>query len=282
MTTSESGHREWSDLAELTEAAVMERFILDTDAATRAELGMDSRRVGGGVLTTVRRDPMGGYWNKALGFTEPVDAQVLADVVHQVQLSGAPALAVQVQPRCQPATFAADAHQMGLAPGGAFVKCFGPAEPREVDTDGLRIERIGADRADDFSRIMHAGFQVDPSPESQRWFSDPHFYDGDWATYAAFDGDDPVAVGRLLVVEQTSAGAMFGAATLPAARGRGAQSALLDVRIREARDRGCRYASAETWAETPEQPNPSQHNMRAAGLTEVHVRRNWVYHRQAA
>ena len=72
---------------------------------------------------------------------------------------------------------------------------------------------------------------------------------------------------------------MFGAATMPAARGRGAQNALLDARIREARDRGCRFASAETWAETPGSPNPSQHNMRHAGLTQVHVRRNWVLRR---
>jgi hypothetical protein len=49
------------------------------------------------------------------------------------------------------------------------------------------------------------------------------------------------------------------------------------VRIREARDRGLRYASAETWLENEEDPNPSQHNMRRAGLTEVHTRANWVW-----
>jgi hypothetical protein len=38
-----------------------------------------------------------------------------------------------------------------------------------------------------------------------------------------------------------------------------------------------RFASAETWLETEENRNPSQHNMRRAGLTEVHVRPNWVW-----
>ena len=270
---------EWSDLAERTEAVAMERFIAETTPDTQAQLGMETRRVGDGVLTTVLHDPMGGYWNKALGFTHPVSEVLLAEIVHVAELSGVPALAVQVQPRCQPESFAASAGRLGLQQGGAFVKCFGPAEPRGVETDGLRVERIGADRAEDFQRIMHVGFQVDPTEHSRRWFGDPAFFDDDWATYAAFDGDEPVAVARLLVVAETGAGAMFGAATMPAARGRGAQNALLDARIREARDRGCRFASAETWAETAESPNPSQHNMRHAGLTEVHVRRNWVFRR---
>ncbi len=279
MTKTTTTDPDWSDRAERTEAIAMERFNAETDPETRRLLGMDVRHLGTGALTFVHRDPMGGYWNKALGFTEPLTDDGLTEVVRAVELSGVPALAVQVQPRCQPPGFDKAAGRLGLVEGAAFVKCFGPAEPRDVDTDGLRIERIGADRAEEFSRIMHVGFQVEPSEASELWFSDPAFFDGDWATYAAYDGDDPVAVARLLVVAETESAALFGAATLPAARGRGAQSALLHRRIREARDRGCRYASAETWAETPEMPNPSQHNMRSAGLTEVHVRRNWVFRR---
>jgi GNAT superfamily N-acetyltransferase len=279
MGPEPTDHR-WSDLAERTEALVMERFNTETDPGTREMLGMDVRAVGDGVLTTVLRDPMGGYWNKALGFTRPVDGDVLSEIVGAVERTLVPTLAVQVQPRCQPDGFAQAARRLGLTEGRAFVKCFGPVEPRDVQTEGLRVERIGAGDAEVFSRIMHIGFQVDPSDASRRWFSDPAFFDGDWATYAAYDGTEPVAVARLLVVAETGSAAMFGAATMPAARGRGAQTALLHARMREARDRGCRWASAETWAETPEHPNPSQHNMRAVGLTEVHVRRNWVYRRQ--
>ena len=81
----------------------------------------------------------------------------------------------------------------------------------------------------------------------------------------------------MLAVAETGAVALFGAATLPEARHRGAQSALMAARMAEARDRGLRFASAETWAETTEHPNPSQHNMVSAGLTEVHRRSNWVW-----
>jgi GNAT superfamily N-acetyltransferase len=269
---------EWSDLAERTEAIFMARFNVETDPETRAALGMEARPLGGhAVMTLIRRDPMRGYWNKALGFTEPVTDDELAEIVAMVERAEVPTFGVQVQPRCQADGFTQAAERLGLQLGATFVKCFGPAAPREVDTDGLRIERLTADDAAVFSRIMHVGFGVERTDLSERWLADPAFFDGDWVTYAAYEGDEPVAVARLLVVAETQAAALCGAATLPEARGRGAQSALLDVRIRDARDRGCRWASAETWAETLENPNPSQHNMRSAGLTEVHVRRNWVY-----
>jgi ribosomal protein S18 acetylase RimI-like enzyme len=85
----------------------------------------------------------------------------------------------------------------------------------------------------------------------------------------------------MLAVAETGAVAIFGAATLPEGRNRGAQRALLDVRFREARDRGLRFASAETWLESEGNPNPSQHNLRRAGLTEVHTRPNWVWREPA-
>ena len=269
----------WSDLAERTEAAVMRRFNEQTDPGTRERLGMSTATVGDGVLVTVARDPMGGYWNKALGFVDPVTDELVEEVVVRARAAGVPALGLQVQPAARPADEDGLLATHGLTRGNRFVKCFGPAEPRpDVVTDGLRIERAGADRAADFGRIMKVGFGVpETSDEATAWFADAAFFDGDWATYAAFDGDDVVAVARLCVVEETGAGAMFGAATLPSARNRGAQGALMDARIREACDRGCRWISAETWAESEGNPNPSQHNMRLAGLTEVHVREDWVW-----
>jgi ribosomal protein S18 acetylase RimI-like enzyme len=108
-------------------------------------------------------------------------------------------------------------------------------------------------------------------------FAGSQFFDGDWATYGAWDRDTLVGVARMVVVAETESVALFGAATLPEGRNRGAQGALLDARMREARDRGVHYASAETWLENDENPNPSQHNMRRAGLTEVHTRPSWVW-----
>jgi GNAT superfamily N-acetyltransferase len=242
---------------------------------------MSTHDAGDGVHTVVVRDPMWGYWNKALGFCEVVTEEVVAAVRARAEDRGVPVFAYQLQPRVKPQDWAAIAESHGLTQGTTFVKCFGPAEPRAVETD-LRIARLGPEHGADFVRVMAAGFGFEGGPGADAMFDGAQFFDGDWATYGAFDGDTLLAVARMVAVAETEAVALFGAATLPEGRNRGAQGALLDARIREARDRGLRYASAETWLESPENPNPSQHNMTRAGLTEVHTRASWVWRNPAA
>jgi GNAT superfamily N-acetyltransferase len=267
---------EWSDLAERTEAAAMRRMVEDQSPEVRERLAMSAHPAGDGVHTVVVRDPMWGYWNKSLGFCEPVSEDVVAEVAGRAGERGVGALALQVQPRAVPADWPAVVERHALTQGTTMVKCFGPAEPRAVETD-LTITRLGPEHAADFVRIMAAGFGFEPTDDADAMFDGAQFFDGDWATYGAWDGDHLVAVARMLAVAETEAVALFGAATLPEGRNRGAQRALLDVRIRAARDLGLRWASAETWLESADNPNPSQHNMRRAGLTEVHTRPNWVW-----
>jgi ribosomal protein S18 acetylase RimI-like enzyme len=268
--------KEWSDLAERTEAVGMVRLIEDLAPEVRNLLGADTRTVGDGVHTIVSRDPMFGYWNKSLGFCKTVTDDQVAQVTADGTAYGVPVLALQLQPRVVPDDWSAIAERHGLVPGNVMVKFFGPATPREVETD-LRIERLDASYGPEFARIMMVGFEVPQSAESAAMFGGAAYFEGDWSTYGAFSGDQLVGVARLLAVDETGAVHLFGAATLPEARKRGAQSALMDARIREARDRGLEWASAETWLESAEHQNPSQHNMAAAGLTAVHTRPNWVW-----
>ena len=266
----------WSDLAERTEALAMQRMMQDQTPDTAELLGISAPDLADGVHTVVVRDPMWGYWNKALGFRATVEEATVVEAVTRARELEVPAFALQVQPRALPHDWPAITEQHGLAEGTMFVKCFGPAEPREVETD-LRITRLSAADAATFTEVMAAGFEFEATEAAHALFDSPQYFEGDWAAYGAYDGDTLVAGARMLVVPETDAAALFGAATLPEGRGRGAQAALLDARIREARDRGIRFASAETWLESDGNPNPSQHNMGRAGLTEVHTRPNWVW-----
>jgi GNAT superfamily N-acetyltransferase len=268
---------DWSDLAERTEAVAMQRMMREQPPETVRLLGISAPDLADGVHTVVRRDPMWGYWNKALGFREPVTEATVEEAATRARDEGVAAFSFQIQPRALPAEWPRITERFGLTEGTMFVKLFGPAEPREAPTD-LRIDRLSAADAADFTRVLAAGFEFDETAEAHALFDSPQYFEGDWAAYGAYDGDTLVAAARMLAVPETDAVALFGAATLPDGRGRGAQSALLAARIREARDRGVRYASAETWLESEANPNPSQHNMRRAGLTEVHTRPNWVWH----
>jgi ribosomal protein S18 acetylase RimI-like enzyme len=269
-------HADWSDLAEQTEAIAMRRLLEDQAPQVQEQLGISTHAAAEGVHTVVVHDPMWGYWNKALGFTTTIEERTVVDAVARSRDRRVPAFAFAIQPRALPSGWSAVAERNGLTEGTTFVKCFGRAEPRTVDTD-LRISRLGSEHGADFVSIMATGFGFETSPGADAMFSAPQFFEGDWATYGAWDGDALVGVARMLVVAETDSVALFGAATLPEGRGRGAQGALLDARIRDARDRGIRHASAETWLENEENRNPSQHNMRRAGLTEVHTRPNWVW-----
>ena len=49
------------------------------------------------------------------------------------------------------------------------------------------------------------------------------------------------------------------------------------IRVTDAAALGCAWITAETGTETPEDPNPSLHNMRHIGLVELYERRNWLW-----
>jgi hypothetical protein len=132
---------EWSDLAERTEALAMQRLLTEQAPETVKLLGVSAPDLADGVQTVVVRDPMWGYWNKALGFCATVTEATVEEAVTRGREQGVPALALQIQPRALPDDWDTIVARHGLTQGTTFVKCFGPAEPRDAETD-LRIERL--------------------------------------------------------------------------------------------------------------------------------------------
>ncbi|NUL02342.1 hypothetical protein HRW07_03590 [Streptomyces lunaelactis] len=93
--------------------------------------------------------------------------------------------------------------------------------------------------------------------------------------YAVWAGERIVAVGSVFLNGECAD--MFGGATLPEARGRGAQSALLTARVRAATAEGCRWLVAETGVEGPGEHNPSLHNMVRVGFEPLYERATWLW-----
>lgn len=149
---------------------------------------------------------------------------------------------------------------------------------RELDVElpepvtSLRIERIDRSRAGDFVSVVLEGFGMPPevAPIAGETIGRPG-----WSHYLGYDGEAPVSVAAMYVVEGV---AWLGyGATLEAARGRGGQSAMFATRLADALDQGCRWAITETGEETEENPvNHSYRNMLRAGFHLAYARRNWV------
>ena len=146
-------------------------------------------------------------------------------------------------------------------------------DPPEAPTR-LRIAEVGPSEADRFGEVQAEGMGMPPSMAA--WCALQVTAPG-WRAYAAYDGDEMVAIASLF--HEGEVGQLSGAATLPPHRDRGAQLALMARRIADAREMGLRWIGAETGSETPENPNPSLHNMRRAGMAELYARQNWVLRR---
>ena len=118
----------------------------------------------------------------------------------------------------------------------------------------FRLDVVGPERADDVVAVALAGFGLGLAA----WWRAPLGRPG-WTQVVAYDGDEPVAAGGLHVAGST--GWVGAAATVPHARGRGAQTALLALRLRLAAEQG-----AERVCVTTDRGSASLRNLERAGF----------------
>jgi GNAT superfamily N-acetyltransferase len=158
--------------------------------------------------------------------------------------------------------------QRGYARGYAWMKFERGPDPAPGVESALRVE----DAADPglFMATLAEGFGA-PAEEAA---DGPTLADyPGWHTFLAWEGDEPAAAAGLFV---DGGVAWFGgAATRPAFRRRGAQTALLAARIERARAAGARRLCTETGERVPERAEQSYRNILRAGFREAYLRPNW-------
>ncbi len=160
----------------------------------------------------------------------------------------------------------------GFARSRTWVKMWHRLDTLPVATTDLRIERVGPEWADEFARI--GVIDAYGFPDVVAGVASSSVGRQGWTHYLGFDGDLPVASAAMRI-EDGVAWLGFGA-TQETHRGHGCQSAMFALRLRDARDAGCRFAITETGEETPEDPNPSYRNMVRSGFELAYPRHNWV------
>jgi GNAT superfamily N-acetyltransferase len=267
--------------AELTEIGAYADFVTSAPAPVREVLGIDSLRVGSVLALTVREDPS-RFFNRAGGFGagEPVTEDVVARVCDFYRGQGVPLGALMIAPPLLPSDWASTAAKWNLTEGSRFVKLGCDVETAAAAADGvaaldagLRVGPVESHHAREWATVMMTTFG----------FTTPAMTDmaascvgkPNWRQYAVWEGERIIAVGSIFV--HGDCADMFGGATLPEARGRGAQSALLTVRARAAQAAGCRWLVAETGAEDPGEHNTSLHNMLRVGFEPLYERVTWLW-----
>jgi len=238
-------------------------------AAVADAFGADAVRLGGAVCAVAPRlEEVAINRVIGLGISEPVSDDVLdriADVYGSVRHS------IALAPAARPAGVAAMLRERGYEPAHAWVKfARAAAEPPPPQT-GLRIERIGPERAQAFTAVLAAGFEIPQSVTAMLAHLPGR---PGWSWYLAHDGEVPVACGALFVHGRH--GWLGQAATLPAHRRRGAQSALIATRIGAARAAGADVVVTETGEIVDDRPTISYRNILRAGFAAAYLRPNYV------
>ncbi len=179
--------------------------------------------------------------------------------------------AVPAAPDTKQSTLAKQLSSRGFTPGYAFMKFSRlTAGVTDVDCD-LDIALIGRDRAEAFGRVISAGFGL---PETVApWLAQLPGREGWVCLLATADGVPAAAAAAY--VKGIYAWLGLGA-TLPPFQRRGAQSALIVRRLKEAGARGAQIAATETGERVPDRPSISYRNILRCGFQERYLRDNYM------
>lgn len=223
------------------------------------------------VMTAGLVDVLGFNRVVGLGVGMPADEAMLDAICTHYDAAAVPRFFVQVSPTAAPAALFEWIRRRGLRHHNNWVKLFRSIGDPPAATTDLHIERAGPDHAKAIADLLVPAFDW---PGRVRGWLTRFVGRNSWHHYIAFDGDTPAAMAALYV---TGRYGYFGpAATHPDFRRRGAQSALIAHRLRDAATLGCETLITETAEDRPEKPSPSFRNMRRAGFQVAYVRPNYI------
>jgi GNAT superfamily N-acetyltransferase len=242
-------------LTEHAELAAMHDLFRVAPAGSGAE----AHEAGGAVALRVAALPQVTEINRIIGLSSLAELERLEPVY-----AGATAI-VSLDPEAQ---LERELEARGYKPGYPWHKFVHEAEPVEARTE-LSVET--ARTPHDFGSTVAGGFGLPDAAAA--WMSRLVGRAG-WHCLVAYDGEQPVAAGALFATGE--AGWCGMGATLPAARGRGGQSAILAARVSLAGEIGLTTLVTETGAPREDGPGPSYRNLLRAGFRLAYERPNYV------
>ncbi|GAA0584890.1 GNAT family N-acetyltransferase [Kribbella sandramycini] len=234
-------------------------------------LGISGRRFGAAMAMIFAND-RSDYWSQAhgFGFDSPIDSALIGEVLAFARSADARVLNFHLAPEVLPDDWDEICAEHGLTRGGTWVKAVraaGPVEPVETD---LRIAQVEPDGFAQWSAVVVKGFGMPDETGGvaamlTAWAARPGV-----RLYGAWAGSELVGVGALGMAG--GVGELVCGATLPAYRGRGAQSAIMARRLEDAYAAGCSLAASETGKPGPGEHNSSLANMERRGFKIAYER----------
>jgi GNAT superfamily N-acetyltransferase len=256
-----------------TESIEAEAMYAYGRSAPADVLGVAVARIGGGVAVSMRNDPT-RYWSKTLGYTEPVTAELIDEVLDFYRKSDNSHAVLQIAPDALPADWDEIRAARGIRRGSEWVKLAAPIDEIPAADEGpLRVGPVALSEAEEWAAVVTGAFGMTAPGIAEMLAATVGR--SRFRAYAVWAGEAIVAGANLFIADGVAS--LNAGATAPDFRGRGAQTALIHARIEAARAAGCHLVVSETGNPDPGESNSSLNNLRRAGLQPLYLRRNWVW-----
>jgi len=207
----------------------------------------------------------------ALGMDDTAEPSMIDDIIALYRQHAARRFFIQLSPFASPDELPQWLQERGFHHCNNWTKLYRDVTLLPPVKTDLQVREIGEEHADAFATVMVSSFEW---PERLcPWVAATVGRPG-WHHYMAFDGDTPVATGAVYI--RGEFGWIDFASTLPEYRGRGAQAAIVERRIRDAAARECQWLIVETAEETPDKPGASYRNMVRYGFQVAYARPNFL------
>ncbi len=248
------------------------------DADLVEAAGLSVAEIGHAVLVTASRiDVLALTRLVGLGLGSTPSDAMLSDALRAFDRTGAPRYFVPVAPVEGHLDLQARLERLGLRHYNNWMRLHRAVGNGKADVPApsdLEVRQIDRRAADVFGQLVATAFGYPPAiaPLAGQPIGRPN-----WFHYLAYDRDIPIAAAAMFV---SGDAAWFGfAATDAAFRRRGAQSALVSRRLRDAADAGCTWVSVETAEDTVTRDAPSFRNLRRFGFEVAYPRPNYLWTR---
>jgi ribosomal protein S18 acetylase RimI-like enzyme len=232
--------------------------------------GIAATQIGGGLCTAVGEQES-TMLNRVvgLGLAQPAtDADLAA--IERFFAGHGQRFYVSLSPQARPSDLPQRLERRGFESVYAWMKFSRGVEPPPQTETELRVELVGPEKGEDFGEVVAAGYELEPF--TVPWLAE--LPKTSWRCYVAYDGDEPAGAAALYVHD--GGGYLCFAATRPEHRRKGAQSALLAARIRDAAQAGCTGLFTETGERIPLKPSNSYRNILRFGFEEAYLRPNYL------
>ncbi|MFO0616603.1 MAG: hypothetical protein U0414_28680 [Polyangiaceae bacterium] len=238
-------------------------------------MGLVAERLAGGTALIAPSIPV-SLMNRVigLGVDEPVSGSALDAIVARYRAAGSKSFWVHVSPIGEEARLVTELEARGfaLASRPTWAKVLrGTEPPPEIETP-FALREVHPDRALELAHVLLAAHGMPPAMAP--WTA-AMVGAGGFRAFAAFDAADAIVAGGFLYQDRMGAWLGLGG-TAASHRRRGAQGALMTLRIREAIAAGATHIATETGEPMNDEPNPSLANMYRVGFRCVASRRNFA------